>query len=98
MLRVPPCTALLFVLTTHALADWPEFRGPTGQGLADASGLPVSWSETENIVWKVPVEGLGWSSPVIVDGHIYLTTAVPLSSDSQSLQALCLDVQLETAN
>ena len=42
---------------------WPQFRGPDGQGHAAAKGLPVLWSETENIRWKVPIPGLGWSSP-----------------------------------
>jgi outer membrane protein assembly factor BamB len=89
--RVSTCISVVCLLTASVLADWPEFRGPTGQGLAEAGGLPVSWSESENIAWKVPVEGLGWSSPVIVDDRIYLTTAVPGSSDEQSLRVLCLD-------
>ena len=59
----------------HA-GDWLEFRGNTGQGLSDAKGLPTTWSTEDNVVWKTPIEGLGWSSPVIVDGQIYLTTAV----------------------
>ena len=48
--------------------DWPQFRGVTGQGHAEAAGLPLTWSETENIVWKTPLEGLGWSSPAIAQG------------------------------
>jgi outer membrane protein assembly factor BamB len=73
-------------------ADWPQFRGPTGQGLGDARGLPVSWSDTENVAWKVAVPGLGWSSPAVVAGRIYLTTALPGGNEPrQSLRALCLD-------
>src|SRR5207245_9264539 len=45
--------------------NWPEFRGPSGYGRADAVGLPIRWSETENIKWKVPIHDKGWSSPVI---------------------------------
>jgi outer membrane protein assembly factor BamB len=52
--------------------DWPQFRGPTGQGHSSESGLPVQWSETQNIVWKVPVSG-GWSSPVIAGGRVWVT-------------------------
>ncbi len=52
--------------------DWPQFRGPTGQGHSSESGLPVQWSETQNIVWKVPLSG-GWSSPVIAAGRVWVT-------------------------
>ena len=45
--------------------EWPQFRGPTGQGHAVASGLPMVWSETENIRWKTAIPGEGHSSPVI---------------------------------
>jgi outer membrane protein assembly factor BamB len=55
-----------------ASEDWPQFRGPTGQGHSTATGLPVAWSETQNVVWKVPVGG-GWSSPVIAGGRVWLT-------------------------
>ena len=74
--------------------DWTEFRGPGGQGQSNATSLPTKWSETEGIVWKVPIAGDGWSSPVVANGRIYLTTAVPLDADSEkarSLRALCLD-------
>ncbi len=61
--------------------DWRQFRGPDGQGHAEAKNLPVVWSETENVLWKTAVPGRGWSSPVFADGVIWLTTAVetPLS-------------------
>ncbi|RCS53966.1 serine/threonine protein kinase [Bremerella cremea] len=75
--------------------DWPEFRGPTGQGHADQAVLPTEWDSEKNITWRTEIPGVGWSSPVIVGGRVYLTTAVPLSDDAkpdQSLRALCLDV------
>ncbi|PQO41166.1 PQQ-binding-like beta-propeller repeat protein [Blastopirellula marina] len=75
--------------------DWAEFRGPTGQGHADQSVLPTHWAPDSNITWRTEIPGVGWSSPVIVDGRVYVTTAVPLSEDAkpdQSLRALCLDV------
>ncbi len=57
--------------------DWPQWRGPAGQGHAPAArDLPVTWSETENVAWKTPLAGRGWSSPVIGDGRIWLTTAI----------------------
>lgn len=58
-----------------AQEDWPEFRGPTRDGHAVSLNLPVRWSTAENIVWKQPVPGVGWSSPVVYRGMVYLTTA-----------------------
>jgi len=68
--------------------DWPQFRGPDGQGHSAEHALPVTWSEKENIRWKVPVPGSGWSSPVILGDRIWLTTA---AQKGRSLQAICLD-------
>lgn len=71
-------------------ADWPAFRGPTGQGHAAKSekGLPLTWSETENIAWKVAVPGRGWSSPSVLGKQIWLTTS---TDEDRSLRALCFD-------
>jgi outer membrane protein assembly factor BamB len=57
-------------------ADWPQFRGPDGQGHSAETGLPLTWSETENVAWKTPIPGLGWSSPAIQGDQIWLTTAL----------------------
>ena len=81
------------IVLTHGLAraeDWPQFRGPDGQGHATAKGLPANWSETENIRWKVPIAGLGWSSPVVNGKQVWVTTAI---DDEGSLRAVCLDRQ-----
>lgn len=74
-------------------ADWTEFRGSGGQGHSTAVNLPTTWSETENIAWKVPVAGNGWSSPVVGGEHIYLTAAVPVEpgSKAHSLRVICLN-------
>jgi len=55
--------------------DWPDFRGPDGQGHANAANVPVEWSETRNVAWKVPVPGAGWSTPIVANGRVWLTTA-----------------------
>ena len=68
--------AALAAFTAHAADDWPAFRGPDGQGHSAATALPVVWSEQQNIAWKSAVPGAGWSSPVISDGEIWLTTAI----------------------
>ena len=77
-------------------ADWPQFRGPTGQGHSDATGVPVRWGAGRNVAWKVPVPGRGWSSPVLARGRLYLTTAVggeggKGGEGGLSLRAMCLD-------
>jgi len=68
--------------------EWPQFQGPTGDGHATARGLPLTWSETENIAWKTPIHGKGWSSPVIWNDQIWLTTA---TDDGKQMFALCVD-------
>lgn len=60
----------------NAESYWPEFRGPTGDGIAAEGRAPVKWSETENVTWKTPLPGKGWSSPVVADGQVWMTTAV----------------------
>jgi outer membrane protein assembly factor BamB len=75
---------------SSAKGEWPEFRGPGAQGHSTERGLPVEWSETRNVVWKTPVAGLGWSSPVIANGRVWLTTAV--EQRGISLRALAFDV------
>jgi outer membrane protein assembly factor BamB len=83
------------LMGTVAIAqDWPQFRGPGGQGHSTERNLPVEWSETRNVVWKSPVPGLGWSSPVVADGRVWLTTAVDLPGRGDggvSLRALAFD-------
>jgi outer membrane protein assembly factor BamB len=71
--------------------EWPQFRGPTGQGTSAATNVPVKWSATENVAWSVEIPGKGWSSPVLSKGRIYLTTAVGEPPNGVSLRALCLD-------
>ena len=73
-----------------ARQDWPAFRGPDGQGHSTESHLPIEWSETRNVTWKTPLPGLGWSSPVVSGGKVWLTTAV--EQRGISLRLLGFDV------
>jgi hypothetical protein len=76
----------LLLLSTPVIAgDWPQFRGPTGQGHSDEQGLPLTWSETKNVRWKVAIPGKGWSSPVVQADRIWLTTA---TEEGKSLRAI----------
>ncbi len=65
--------------------EWPQFRGPGGQGHTSAKRLPVTWSESENVSWKSAIPGEGHSSPVIAGSQIWLTTAIirPLSAEEE---------------
>jgi len=81
----------LVILTSSshpAFADdeWPQFRGPDGQGHSASIGLPLTWSETENVTWKTAIPGEGHSSPVISGHQIWLTTAITreLSAEEQA--------------
>ncbi|HOX57212.1 MAG TPA: PQQ-binding-like beta-propeller repeat protein [Candidatus Paceibacterota bacterium] len=79
---VPVLTLVMLALgVAMAQADWPEFRGPWGNGHASAPGdnqshgLPLSWSETNNIKWKTEIPHRGWSTPVVLGGQVWITTA-----------------------
>lgn len=72
-------------------ADWREFRGPNGNGVADVDA-PVKWSQKEGVEWKVDVPGAGWSTPVIAEGRLVLTTAVKQSGATQ-LEVMSFDAE-----
>src|ERR1041385_5852304 len=75
-------------------ADWPEFRGPTGDGHVAARGepkpigLPLYWSETNNIKWKTEIPYRGWSTPVVMGNQVWVTTA---TEDGHDFFAICVD-------
>lgn len=89
-----PCAAIALFLSTVSLLgaaeqpDWNQFRGPDGTGRADDAKLPLTFSETENVTWKVPIWGKAWSSPVIEGDRIWLTTA---TEDGHKMAVLGLD-------
>lgn len=72
----------------ESAAAWPEFRGPSGDGHSAARELPLSWSETENVRWKVAIHDRGWSTPVVVGERVWLTTA---REDGKEMFAICVD-------
>ncbi len=80
---------LLPLTTLGGETEWPQFRGPTGQGLSVAVQVPVEWNATTHVKWKVEIRGRGWSSPVLSRGRLYLTSAV--TDTDTTLRALCLD-------
>jgi len=98
--------AILAAGYAEAEQDWPQFRGPHGDGTSTARNVPLTWSESNNIAWKVAVPGRGRSSPVVMKDRVWLTTALEQglirtnvkSDDMQTaehvtLQAVCLDAK-----
>jgi len=88
-------TAFLILLTialTSRAEEWPQFRGPGGQGVSDVKNAPTKWSSDENVAWKTKIAGQGWSSPVLAQGKVYLTTALPAEGATPlTLRAICFD-------
>src|SRR6187399_2763675 len=87
-MRYLACCLLLFTFAVAAEDKWPEYRGPLGNGIADVKRAPTSWSEKEHIAWKTPIRGKAWSSPVVWDSQIWVTTAPP---DGKQLFPICVD-------
>lgn len=98
--------ALAAPAANTAVANWPQFRGPRGDGLAPEANPPLTWSETNHLAWKVAVTGRGRSSPVVLGERVWLTTAVEQNvvrtrigsddmqtADHVSLRAVCVDRQ-----
>ncbi|HEY2588684.1 MAG TPA: PQQ-binding-like beta-propeller repeat protein [Tepidisphaeraceae bacterium] len=80
--------------TTRPAADtWPQFRGPTGQGISEATNVPVEWNARKNVAWSAPIPGRGWSSPVVAGGKVYLTTSIARPRGPVSLFAVCIDAR-----
>jgi outer membrane protein assembly factor BamB len=78
--RASTIAGLLVLLGAGAVPaqqqQWPQFRGSGAGVIADDPALPETWSETENVAWKTEIRGLGWSSPIVWDDHIFVTSAV----------------------
>ena len=81
--------ALALISFNSAIAEnWPCFRGPTRQGISHEKDVPIEWNQTSNIVFKTPIPGVGWSSPIVFDDRVFVTTA---TDGGASFRLLCLD-------
>src|SRR5689334_22957571 len=89
-MRTPAVLLTTLALVVAALGgdNWPRFRGPDGDGHSDAKKLPLTWSETQNVVWKTSIHDRGWSSPVVWGDQVWLTTA---TEKGREMYAVCLD-------
>ncbi len=83
-MRTIALTLLLCLLASTASAeDWPQWRGPDGQGHASTTGLPLKWGEDKNVTWKTPLPGEGHSSPVIAGEQVWLTSAIVIAESAE---------------
>ena len=71
-------------------SSWTHFRGSELNGISSGSGFPLTWNDSTHITWKAPIEGKGWSSPVVLDKQIWLTTA---SKEKKEMRAICVDFE-----
>lgn len=70
--------------------NWPEYRGPTGDGFATGANLPVEIDESRHVKWSTPIHGRGWSSPVVWGNQVWMTTA---TDDGKRMSAICVDLK-----
>ncbi len=97
-MKPTPLLILALALPTIA-ADWPQFRGPTGDGVTTETNLPLTWSEKENLVWRTELPGPGSSSPIVVGERVFLTSysgygvdaSAPGEMSNLKRHALCLN-------
>src|SRR6266853_4098690 len=80
--------SLLWTGPASGAGNWPQFRVPDVDEHSDAKGLPLTWSESEHVKWKTPIHDRGWSSPVVWDNQVWMTTE---TEDGTKLYALCVD-------
>ena len=78
-------------------SDWLQFRGPAAGVVPDDPNLPEVWSETENVVWKIDIPGLAWSSPIVAGDHVFVTTAISSGDEPGPLRGL-FDRGMETGS
>ncbi|WP_146520612.1 outer membrane protein assembly factor BamB family protein [Stieleria varia] len=103
MLRRP--TPLSLVLLTLVLLcvprlasaeiDWPQFRGPDGNGIVTGQSVPVSFGEKENVTWKTSLPGKAWSSPVVADDVIWTTTAIEVFPTDEEREKMLSEAGVE---
>ncbi len=89
---------VVFLIQASLAENWPQFRGPGGLGISQEQNLPIAWSETENVFWKTAMPGYGSSSPIVLNGKLYLTCysgygmdRLPGRMEDLMLHVVCVD-------
>jgi len=77
---------LIFSLSTVKAENWPNWRGPNGDGTSSETNLPTRWDSTTNVMWKIPVPGIGHGSPIIWEDQLFVISAIP---ETQERLLLC---------
>jgi outer membrane protein assembly factor BamB len=94
--RIAVLASLVLFPSFGVAADWPQFRGPGANGLTSAANLPEEWDTDTNVKWKVPIPGSGWSAPIVAGGKVFVTTVVPIDTESRDsecrFEVHCLDL------
>ena len=85
-----PVFLLVALSASFGAGEWPQWRGPHGDGVADGRSLPTRWSQTENVRWSVKLPGWGTSSPVVYGNRVFVTSQVE-QEGKLSLLMLCFD-------
>ncbi len=93
MRLIGPCSSLYFLIAIAAIVpiraeDWTRFRGPNGQGTSTETNLPVQWSSMDNVVWKTPIPGNAWSSPIVYGDRVFVTTT---TDEGKVCRMICVD-------
>lgn len=85
-----PACLIISALNHLSASDWPGWRGPSGNGVADGSGYPVTWDADTNVKWKYEINGIGASTPAVCAGKIFLTST---SENTNQVTCVGLDGQ-----
>src|SRR5437763_10039265 len=83
--RVGPALVVLLACLSARADNWPQWRGPNLDGVSKDANLPVKWSATENVLWKLKLPGMGGATPVVWDDHVFVT-----SEDGGAIVLLCV--------
>ncbi len=87
---VPVVLSLVVGFSMVEAENWPQFRGPTNQGLSTETDAPLTWSESENIAWRTEIPGQSWSSPIVWNDRVFVTTA---TAEGASCRVLSIDLK-----
>ena len=82
------CLFSLAPKLVNAQSQWAQFRGPGSRGVAETNRIPDRWSTSENVDWKRDIPGRGWSSPVIWNNHVFVTTVINSGAAEEAKKGL----------
>ncbi|MEL6104489.1 MAG: PQQ-binding-like beta-propeller repeat protein [Planctomycetota bacterium] len=95
MFRLALLCSLIFVGNAVADTPWPQFRGPNGNGVVLDANVPSSFGDEQNVTWKTELPGKAWSSPVVADGHVWVTTATEVFPTEEERLRMLADAGVE---